>query len=239
MRDARTTAEPASPRRTSPTAWIVPVILAVLLVAGIAAVLLLARQAARPDAPAQPGRFIPPASARPSAAFDVQSIHGSTLTVTGNTKDSQEMTLAADTRVEVLDTITPGDLHPEDWMTVIGVPNAVKSFGIRSIVVIAAPGPPNADGIVFTADGFAGNEAARDPKELPILGGTIIRASSLNVVLQTAAGPVSVDFAGAPPLRRVRAATLADIHEGDRLAFLTTGGSLNPAAVLVLSGGAK
>ena len=171
----------------------------------------------------------------------MQRVEGSTLTVTGsgNTKDSQQMTLAAGTRVEVLDAITPDDLHPGDWMTVIGVPNAVKSFGIRSIVVIGSPGPPNADDIVLTPGGFAGNEAARDPKELPILGGTVTQANSLNAVLQTAAGPVTISFAGAPPLRRVRAGSVADIHEGDRLALLTTGGTPNLGAVLVLTGGAK
>jgi hypothetical protein len=222
-------------------AWLVPAILAVLLLAGLATVLILARQAAKPDAPAQPGPFIAPAASRPSTTFDVQRVDGSTLTVTGvgNTKDSQQITLPAGSRIEVLDAITPADLHPGDWMTVIGVPNAVKSFGIRSIVVIGSPGPPDSDGIVLTPAGFAGNEAGRDAKELPILGGAITQASALAATVQTMAGPVTISFAGAPPLRKVRAGTLADVHEGDRLAFLTTGGAPNLGATLVLTGGAK
>lgn len=233
------TAEQAPPSRTPLTAWIVPAVFGLLLVGGLIAVLVLARQAAKPDAPPEPGAFVPPATAHPSAAFDVQRVDGGTLTVTGNSKDSQQMTLPATARVEILDAIAPADLHPGDWLTVVGVSNEVKSFGIRSIVVVSSPGSPDADGIVRTPAGFAGNEASRDPKELPILGGTVTRADSLSATLQTASGPITISFAGAPPLRKVRAGSLADVHEGDRLSFLTAGGAPNLGAALVLPGGAR
>ncbi len=216
-------------------------ILAILLLAGLATVLVLAQQAAKPDAPAEPRPFAPPSTIHPSVAFDVQRVEGATFTVSGSgkNKDSLQITLPASARVEVLTPITPADLHARDWMTVIGVPNAVKSFAIRSIVVVGSPGAPGADGIVLTQGGFAGNEAGRDPKELPILGGTVDRASSQGATLQTVSGPMTVDFAAAPPLRKVRAGSIADIHEGDRLACLTVGGTPDMSAVLVLAGGAN
>ncbi len=203
--------------------------------------LVLAQRAAKPDAPAEPRPFVAPSTIHPSAAFDVQRVEGATFTVSGggNNKDSLQMTLPSGARVEVLTPITPADLHAGDWMTVIGVPNAVKSFAIRSIVVVGSPTAPTADGIVLTPGGFAGNEAGRDPKELPILGGTIDHVGSQSATLQTMSGPVTVDFAGAPPLRKVRAGAIADVQEGDRLAFLTVGGAPDMGAVLVLVGGAN
>lgn len=235
----------AGPARSAirPPAWLLPAVVGVLLVAALVLVVVLASRAAEPDTPPKLKEFSAPLGGHPFVAYDVERLADGALTVSGgegaNKRESSQISLPAGTRVEVLELSQPPAYRVGDWITIIGVPNEVKSFAIRAVVLLATPTAPDPDGIARTPAGFAGNEANRDSKERPILGGTVERAEGSTVTLKTVTGLVPVEFGAGAPFRRSRPGTTEDIREGDRLAFLVIDGKPALSAVLVMKGGAK
>ena len=158
-------------------------------------------------------------------------------------------------RWEVLQRITPAVVKVGDWVTIIGIPNAVRSFSIRSVVVFPAGSKPGEEGIVRSEGQFAGHEAAQDPLEKPVFGGTVLSIGSRDGTTETArglrpatytvvtvqglAGTFTLDLQNETTfaLSRLVAGQASDVKDGDRVAFVPTDGV--PAAVLVLPGGAQ
>ena len=230
---------PEAPRRLRQAA--APAVLAILLLFALVAIVVLARRASRPDAPGEPGVFATPAIQH-SAAWNVERVEGAALTVSGGPEGTFELVVPPSAPIEVLESLSPEEIVPGAWLTVIGVPNEVKNFAIRLVVIIAAPAAPGDAGVMRSAAGFAGHEGERDQKESPLLGGFVESVVASQVTVRAAVGVVDVSLAQGVPLRRLRpAADGYPIRSGDRIAVhLKSDGSPDAAAgILVFTGGAQ
>jgi hypothetical protein len=226
----------AALRRPSARSWLPLALVGVALLLGIGAVILLAQRSGRSDLPPEPSAFVAPAPARPVVALDVQQSAGGRLTLSDGSRDQA---LKADARVERLSAIEAAQLRPGDWLTVIGIPNEIRNFSIRSIVVLSSPAPPDADGVRRSAGGFAGHEASRDGSERPLLGGLVERVDGERVTLAGPTGPVTVTLGPRAPLYRIEPAPPGSVREGDRIAFVSAPSLDAATAILVLPGGAR
>ena len=221
-------------RRPFP-AWLPPVLLIGGIILAAIVVIALARRAGAPDVPPQPDAFEPPAPVRPTTAFDVQQAAGGRLTLSDG---SENVALRPDARVEVLTPVGDGDVRVGDWLAVIGIPNEVRNFSIRSLVLIENAAPPDAEGAVRSAGGFAGHEASRDQAERPLLGGRVSAVEGSRVTLDGLTGPLTVDLTDRAPLFRLAPGHAEQIREGDRMA-LPAGAIADAGSVLLLPGGAR
>jgi hypothetical protein len=225
--------------------WLLPLLLGFALVGVLVAVVVLARRASEPDAPPEPPTFTVPAPASPVVVFDVEAADGGRLRVSGGDSTGRQsgvdLVLDPSATVDLVEPVAAADLKAGDWLTVAGIPNEVKNFSIRALVVLPGPGAPGADGIARSPGGFSGGEASRDGRERPVFGGVIERVEGGTVVLKTAAGQVTVTTTALAPLRRLRTATAQEIHAGDRIALWATrdGQPDTGRGVLVLVGGAR
>lgn len=226
----------AAPAHRALPAWLAPAVLLALVIVAFTSVLLLARRAAAPDVPPEPPAFRAPSPARPITSLDVQQAAGGRLTLSDGSRDAQ---LAQGARVEVLRPAQPTEVHTGDWLAVIGVPNEVRNFSIRSLVLLADPSTPDAEGVVRSPGGFAGHEASRDQSERPLLGGVVSSFDGRRITVQGPAGPLAVDLSPNAPLRRLVEGRPDQIAEGDRIAFPAGNPISDARGVLVLPGGAR
>lgn len=226
----------AAPNRRSTGSWLPLAIAGLLLLAGIGAVLVLAQRSGRSDLPPEPGPLVAPLPAHPVVALDVQQSAGGRLTLSDGSRDVAPPSGSA---VEFLRPIAASGVRPGDWLTVIGIPNEVRNFSIRSIVVLASPAPPDTDGVRRSPGGFAGHEASRDGSERPLLGGIVERVDGEQVTLAGPAGPIAVTLGPRAPLYRLESGDASAIQEGDRIAFLAAPALDAAGAILVLPGGAR
>lgn len=245
-----------SPRGSRP--WLAPAAVLVFLVAGLGAIIFLSSRANTTEAPPEPAAFATPVPARPVLGYDVrQAAPGSFQLASAGQASGQERTLTVtpDMTWEILERFPESEIAVGDYITVIGVPNAVRAFSIRSVVVFPANSTPGDDGIVRTENGFAGYEAARDPLEKPIMSGRVTALAQREGTTETArglvpatftvvtfegpGGPVTLDLQNGADfaLHRVAPATAEDVTDGDRLAFADDGNE--PEAILILKGGAQ
>ena len=240
-------AEALIPRRRPLRQWLAPIVLGTLVLAGVIAVVVLARRAGTSDAPPEPAAFVVPPAVGQTVAFDVQQAEGGKLNLASPLgpeaarfkANVRDVTVADGTPVEVLTPSKVADIQAGDWVTVIGVFNEVRNFTIRSVVVIRDPGKPLDDGFVRSRAGFLGSEASRDQSERPILGGIVESVGEKSLSLVGATGAVTVTLSANPPVYRVVAATTAAIVEGGRAAFLVPGDTGLEAARGVLFVGAR
>lgn len=216
-------------------AWSVPLALVGVLLVSVGLTLALARRSASPDTPPQPPAFVPPLPSIPVQAFDVQQAGASGVWLAN---DRAPLQLRTDARVEALVPATLMDVQPGQWLAVIGVPNEVRNFSIRSLLLLP-PGQPDADGVLRSPGGFAGHEASRDPAERPLLGGIVDRADATTLTLRGPDGPVIIQFTPNAPLRRLSQTAVSAIAEGDRVAVLGDRAVSDASALLVLPGGAR
>jgi hypothetical protein len=221
-------------RRSFP-AWLPPVVLIAGIIVAALVVIGLTRRAAAPDVPPQPDAFEPPAPVRPTTALDVQQAVDGRLTLSDGTAN---VSLRPDANVEFLMPAGAGDVHAGDWMAVIGIPNEVRNFSIRSLVLLEGADAPDDQGIVRSEGGFAGHEAARDQSERPLLGGRVTGVEGSRITVEAPTGPMTVDLTDRAPLFRLARGEASGIHEGDRIAF-PAGAIGDAGAVLVLPGGAR
>jgi len=223
---------------------VVPVALAILLLLALVAIVVLARRASQPDAPAEPGAFAF-AATQHTAAWNVERVDGLTLTVSGGPQGTFDLAIPPSTPIEVLEPMAPSEIASGAWLTVVGVPNEVKNFAIRLLVIVVTPGASGDDGLRLSASGFAGHETARDKKEAALLGGVVDSVGASQVTVRTANGTVDVSLAQGAPLRRLRAVGPASdgypVRSGDRVAVhLNSDGTPNVGAgILVFTGGAR
>ena len=125
-------------RRSFP-AWLPPLLLIAGIIVAALIVVGLTRRAAAPDVPPQPAAFEPPAPVRPTTAVDVQQAVDGRLTLSDG---AANVTLRPDAAVEFLIPARAGDVRTGDWLAVIGVPNEVRNFSIRSLVLLDRAGAP-------------------------------------------------------------------------------------------------
>jgi len=230
---------PAEPRRTLQAA--APVALAVLLLLALGAIVVLARRASESDAPAEAGAFAF-AATQHTAAWNVERVEGATLTVSGGPQGTFDLALPPATPIEVLEPMAPSEIAPGASLTVVGVPNEVKNFAIRLLVIIPSATEAGDGGVARSPAGFAGHEAARDQKEAPLMGGVVESVVAGQVTVRAPAGMVDVSLTGGAPVSRLHSAPEGyPIRSGDRIAVhLNPDGSPNLAAgILVSTGGAR
>jgi hypothetical protein len=224
----------ATSRRPFP-AWLPPLVLIAGIIVAALVVIGLARRAGAPDVPPEPEEFQPPTAVRPTTALDVQQAADGRLTLSDG---SANVTLRPDAKVEVLTPAGATDIRTGDWLAVIGIPNEVRNFSIRSLVLIDSATPPDLEGIVRSQGGFAGHEAARDQAERPLLGGRVTAVDGPRVTLEGPTGAMTVDLTDRAPLFRLTQGSADAIREGDRIA-IPAGSVADAGAVLVLPGGAR
>lgn len=227
---------PSRPRRIDPRLAIPAAALILLALAAVAAITLARR--GRDQEPPRAGAFAPPSAARPVVALDVQQARDGTLTL-GGPGGSQSATPPSTAAVFVLRPATAADAAPGDWLMVAGIANEVLNFTIRQVVIVPAALQPTADaeGVPRVSDGLAGHEANRDPRERPLLAGRVERTDGQSLTIAARSGITTLDVGAGSPVQRLTAGTLADIREGDRIAYLPPqpgAGAGDARALLVL-----
>ncbi|MFN0146102.1 MAG: hypothetical protein ACKVT1_06295 [Dehalococcoidia bacterium] len=197
-------------------------------------------------------------------ALDVKSRDGTRLTLTeqrGETAVQQDLLLTETTRVERLRPITPDEVKAGDWVTLIGIPNEVKSFAIHTVVVVPGAGGEQVDGAMRSPAGFLGHEVSRNPNDRPLLGGIIQGVQGKpcpaptgvgqgpgpgqpeaatptqvpecsDIQLTVSTGSATVHIMTGARFYRLESVAVDDVKEGDRIAGVFSGPP--PAAVLVL-----
>lgn len=235
------TATESSPAPSRVPQWVFPAGLGLAFIVLVAVTLFLAHRASRSDAPAEPPPFAGPVKVNPTMPFDVENANAGTVNLqSGLSAQSLQIALSTSAPVELLEAVAPSTIAPGEVLTLFGIPNEVKSFSIRLIVLMPVGSPFDADGIARSPAGFAGHESERDQAERPILSGTVTSTSGKTVSLATPGGPVTVDLEPTAPLRRLRAGGPGDLKPADRLAVHLDDGQPNWArGVLVLVQGAK
>lgn len=198
----------------------------VILVGALVAIVALASAASSSDVPPAPPQFAPPAVPGGVRALDVQSRNGDRVTAVqpsgARTPAGPPTTvqIASDAKIEVLRAAQPADIKVGDLLTVDGVPNQVKNFAIRWVIIMP-PGTTEKDSIARTPAGFTGVEADPSLDDRAILDGKVTAVSGGNVTFQGAQGPVTLDFASNSSqlhVLRIEAGSLADVASGARIA---------------------
>jgi hypothetical protein len=147
-----------------------------------------------------------------------------------------EIDLPSGVQVELLTPIGAADVRAGDHVTVSGVPNDVRNFAVRRVVVQAKPGAADVDGFARSPAGFIGDETQTDPIERTIIGGTVISIAGNVLSLRGLNGVVTIALANSAPLFRLETSTASAIREGDRLASRPFVAGTAPSAVLVEPG---
>ncbi len=237
------TSQPSSVRGTDSRAWIAPGLALLVLVSLVAAVVAVAALTRDESLPPQPAGWELPEPAEPVHSFAVVRASGGTLVLASGADaaaDDVEVHLAPTDPVDFLEPADAGEVAPDDWITVIGIRNEVRTFAIRMVIMFPGGGSPGADGWVRTPAGFVGHEAARESREGPIVAGPVTEIRDGEVVLD-AGDEVLLRLNPGGPLRTIRSGSPAEIRDGDRVALRPgTDGDLDPSlGVLVLVGGAR
>ncbi len=217
----------APPKRDSIPRWIIPLVLAALILVAAVAIVIIAGRRGGIDAPPQPAPFVldSPLGAD-YASFDVRQVNGETITVSSLTTAEDvviEFQLSPNARLELLDNATFEEIEVGHWVTVVGIPNEVFNFSITSVVVMPEFELSTAN-LARTPGGFFGHEAAlgvaKDDVLRPILGGVVLSIGDDRIVtLSGPDGDITVTLLEeVAPLFILREATVADIQSGDRLA---------------------
>ena len=222
----------ARPSRTP--RWLLPAILLVALLVMVGATVTLAGRG-RDKEPPRAGQFSRPAPARPVVALDVQQVRDGRLTLGGG-DTTVEATPASGVQVFVLRSVEPREVVPGDWVTVSGISNEVLNFTVRLVVIIpAALGPnPDDEGIPRLPSGFAGHEASRDQRQRPLLSGRVERVEGRTITFTGRGGTMALEIVPNTQVHRLTPGSPADIHEGDRLAYLPAHPGATPSDATTL-----
>ncbi len=207
-------------------------ILLVFIGAGVGLV-VLSQSVGGSDAPPAAPPFVTPAASNVSA-LDVKQRDGDVLTLIrqkAEATDERKLTLTPGIRIERLTPINTADIQAGQWLAAVGIPNQVKNFAVRALVVIPGGGTPASDGFVRSAGGFVGHESSQSQDDRPILGGIVERVEGSTIFLTTIAGPVQVRAEAGTPIFRLEPGTADDVGEGARLAGIFA--EADPVALLV------
>ncbi len=224
--------------------WLLPLGIFIVVLGALVALVLFARQAGESDAPPQPPAFVAP-DLKTYTAFDVEANAGGKLKVSsGGAQDASsfDLDLPAGTRVWLMEEVEASAIQPPLKVNVIGIPNEVRNYTLRLMVLAAPEGPVTfEEPFIELFDGYFGYEASRDQRERLVLSVLLESFDGRNGVTATANGPGTLYIDPEAPVRLVRQGTPAEIQAGDRLAVHDAAdGSPDLArGVLVLVGGAK
>lgn len=232
------TTSPAEFPRSPRAPWLLPLGLAVMVLAGLVAVVFFANRAAQPDMPPAAGPVLPPAGL-PYQAFDVERNAEGILRLSSGGGAAVDVTVDSSTRVWVLEPASLEDIQAPVVVNVIAVPNEVRNFAIR-VLAFGLPGEggeTNGEEFIPLADGFAGHEVSADGAERAVLSGVVrsIDGNILNVLLN-GGGNSTIEIDPGAPIRVLREGGPADIRPGDRVALhRDADGTIDPAqGILVL-----
>ncbi len=230
------TAQPQSVEPRASRQWLVPFAGILVVLAALAAVIVLARDSGKTGAPRPPGPFERPAEEAQFAVYTVSQVAGGRLQFSlTDGAPAPDVAVPPGARIEVLRPARASDLQPGDWVTVFGVTNEVLNFAIRFVVAIPG-GAAGEDSLARSPGGFTGHEANAEPEEAPIVSGRVVSVSGTTITMEGPSGTMTIDAGDGAPLFRLTEGTLADIREGDRVAFPASGGRADPAARAVLVG---
>lgn len=234
MTDSPVLPEFSPPSPPGKRQYVAPAVFGIVIVAVLVTVIVLAQRSGGSGAPPRPGAFVTPVDPRPMVVYSVQQASGGNITFSsGEGQPVRDVTIDANTRIEVL-TIAPFESIEEgDWVTLVGVPNNVRTFALRGIVVIPSPGQERVNGFALTEGGFFGHEVSRDPAEQPAVGGIVTAVGEDTLTLDAPVGrtPVTLSLDAenpAPVVQRVEQGSLEDIRPGASVAFPAQDG--RPAA---------
>ena len=101
------------------------------------------------------------------------------------------------------------------------------------VVVLPAGSAKDANGIARSAAGFLGHEAARDPRDRPVLSSSVARIVPSAIILAGPGGDITLSLSNTAALYRLEPATGSAIREGDRIVLMAPEGGA-PTGVLVL-----
>ncbi len=221
--------------------WLLPFAIVAVVALSAALVIWLAARASGSDAPPQPDAFVVPEPVEAIDRFTVRQVTADRVTLSKDTaRDAQpgapiEVVLGA-AAVERLVPATPAAITPGTFITVVGVPNAVRNFSIRRLIVLPSAPDSHEGGLGRSKAGFLGSETAVDTKETPVLAGTVQSVTGTKVTLTTLGGTVELTLTAGAPVYRLEASTAASIREGERLASKPFGAGSAPNAVLISPG---
>jgi hypothetical protein len=228
---------PPPPGRVSRKQLIVPGLLALALLVGIGAVILLAQRSGDTGAPPQPAAFATPVPTDPIFLLSVQQIQdGQVLFARADGGGAIDYEIPAGAEVELLRRAEFSELAVGDWLVAAGIPNRVRNFVIRELIAFPSPADPPAGQFVRTPAGFLGHEAANDANSEPVIAGVITEVSPDRVVLDTGYALVEISQAEdrPVPLRIYQQGTIEDLVPGARIAIPAVDGRPDPNAAAIL-----
>ncbi|MGE5595997.1 MAG: hypothetical protein ACM3S1_08185 [Hyphomicrobiales bacterium] len=211
--------------------------LALLAVGVLVAVVVVSQQVGGEDLPPEAPPFqAPQRSGYPR--FEVRSVANGTAVLVPDATGGQSVDQTVDlplagVAVERLQRLGPGGIAVGDYVTVIGVQNDVRNFSIRSVVVQRGERELNSDGIAVSPAGFEGWEASKEREERSILSGRVTETDGSHLVIERAAGPVTLDLTEGSVLYLLAPADASGVSGGDRAAVRDAGGT---KGMLVLPG---
>lgn len=226
--------------------WAIPAALGMAVLATLIAVIVLSQRVGdenlRPAAPPFANAGERPATVRLNVK---QAREGKITLVEDAVKGApapaaREFVPGTETAIEVLTPVeSVAGVNPGDWVTIIGIPNEVRNFVVHAVVVLRAGGEPDAEHVKRSAAGFAGYEAGIDTADRVLTGGPVERVDGNVLTLRGPAGSITVQLTAGAPVFRLAAGTVADIHEGDRVAVQGMTATTPPSAILVQSAGSR
>jgi hypothetical protein len=222
-------------------AWLIPAIVLLALVAMFAAVIFIAGNTGDSGAPPRPADFVAPQPSFPTVALDVQQVAaGGVITFANDQGQPDGTTIPPGAIVEVLRPIDFGDIPVGAEASLIGEPNDVRSFVVRTIVVFGVETvTTGVDAGVRSRGGFEGWEAGRDRTLRVILSGTVTAVSADGITMDTATGALTIARTEIEEPRMLPVYLLSEedtgaIVAGARVAFPAAGQSPDPDAEAVL-----
>lgn len=241
MTDSPVLPEFSPPSPPGKRQYIAPAIFAVLILLVLGTVVVLAQRSGGSGAPPRPGAFETPADPRPVVRYSVQQASDGQVTFSsGEGQPVRDVEIADETRIEVLSPASFDSIEVGEWVTLVGVPNGVRTFALRSIVVLPEPGTERVNGFALTPGGFLGHEVSRDPAEQPAVGGIVTSVGDGTLTLDAPDGrtdiTVELNPDNPPPaVQRVEEGSLDDLRAGATVAFPAEGDRPAPGfdAVLV------
>lgn len=233
-------------RRRLNAPWIIPAALGLAILATLVAVIVVSRRVGdenlRPPAPpfAYAGERLATVRLNVKQAGEGKitlvedAVKGAPAPAAREFAPGTEMAIEVLTPLESIAQVNSGD-----WVSVIGIPNEVRNFTIHAVVVLRAGGEPDAEHVKHSTAGFAGYEAGIDGSDRVLVGGPAERTDGNVLTLRGPAGSITVLLTAGAPIYRLATGTVADIHEGDRVAVQGMTATGPPSAILVQPAGSR
>ena len=233
-------------RRRLNAPWLVPAALGLAVLATLIAVIVLSQRVGDDDLRPQAPPFAYAGERPTTVRLTVKQAGDGKITLVEDAAKgapapaAREFALGIETVIEVLTPVeSAAQVNAGDWVSVVGIPNEVRNFTIHAVVVLRAGSEPDAEHVKHSAAGFAGYEAGIDGSDRVLVGGPVERVDGNVLTLRGPSGSITVQLTAGAPIYRLAAGTLADIHEGDRVAVQGMTATGTPSAILVQPAGSR